>query len=448
MIAKGKSISHGAAMMEYAAGREKAEFLCSNHLDLDFEDTFGIMPDSVWSSFKLHAMRHSPIENSVIRFELSPTREQSKDFTDDDWKTLVCDFMEVMDSIKMVRLKDKKGEWREVPVKPTNLKGSQSIAFKHLNTDDPHLHFLVNRIDENGNINDDAFLLNRAFMAAQIINKRRGWQDTLERSEEIKDSIKNTMYDVLRSLEEFTWDKFKEAMEAEGLIIKEKRDSESKVVSYRVHYVGQKNEYKASDIDRKLTAAHIKATWEEIHDEYEKEDGFKDPLELIINKLDPFFDDTGRHEQNNSPFMFEPAEVVEMIPPQTLNDIDEKNHHHIQFRFYECDFDVKRSIESIIQGELKTFVSEEKESATDEYQSFLNNKFDNDNAFKIALLLFANYVDAATSMSDSIGGGGSTTTGGWGKKDDEDEEWARRCARQAVKMCKPWYLNKKKGLGI
>jgi len=52
-------------------------------------------------------------------------------------------------------------------------------------------------------------------------------------------------------------------------------------------------------------------------------------------------------------------------------------------------------------------------------------------------MLFVGYIDAATSMSESIGGGGSSCTSDWGKKDDDDEEWARRCARLAVKLCKP-----------
>lgn len=53
-----------------------------------------------------------------------------------------------------------------------------------------------------------------------------------------------------------------------------------------------------------------------------------------------------------------------------------------------------------------------------------------------ALLLFAGYLDAATSMAASSGGGGSET-GGWGRNKDEDElEWARRCAGMANSMCK------------
>ena len=55
----------------------------------------------------------------------------------------------------------------------------------------------------------------------------------------------------------------------------------------------------------------------------------------------------------------------------------------------------------------------------------------------VAMLLFMNYLDAATSMSESSGGGGSPGSG-WGRdKDDDDREWARRCAMQANTLCKP-----------
>lgn len=447
MIAKGKSISHGAAMMEYAAGREKAEFLCANHMDLDFEETFRIMPDCVWASFKLNAMRHSPVKNSLMRFELSPSKEQSDGWTADDWKALVNEFMDVMDSITMVRVKDKSGKWKDIPVKPTNIKGSQNIAFKHRNTDNPHLHFLVNRIDENSSLNDDAFLLNRAFMAAQIINQRRGWQNTLERSEEIKASIKNAIYDVLRSMPEFSWKHFKQAMAAERLIVKEKQDRHENVVNYRVHYDGQKNSYNASAIDRRLTAAHIEATWKDIRGKYEMELLRQKSFSQAGSIPESVFSDHNGASRTDEFFLR--SECGKSQNEQNERAYyDDMLHLHIKYRFHSCDVEIKRSAESLLRNEITKCFLEEKSSATGEYLAFLNEKFDLDKAFDIAVLLFVDYVDAATSMSDSIGGGGSTTTGDWGKKDDEDEkEWIRRCACQAVKMCKPWYLNRRKGVG-
>ena len=64
---------------------------------------------------------------------------------------------------------------------------------------------------------------------------------------------------------------------------------------------------------------------------------------------------------------------------------------------------------------------------------------------KVAMLLFLNYVNAATAMSESYGGGGDAGTG-WGKDKDEDElERARRCAKMANWLCKPIVRRWKRG---
>lgn len=66
-----------------------------------------------------------------------------------------------------------------------------------------------------------------------------------------------------------------------------------------------------------------------------------------------------------------------------------------------------------------------------------NSNATHGDVLKVAMLLFLDYVDAATAMSESYGGGGGTGTG-WGRDKDEDElEWARRCAVKANWLCKP-----------
>ncbi len=71
-----------------------------------------------------------------------------------------------------------------------------------------------------------------------------------------------------------------------------------------------------------------------------------------------------------------------------------------------------------------------------------------ENVINVAMLLFMNYVDAATTVSESCGGGGSTPSN-WGKDKDEDErEWARRCAQHANWLCKPMSRSVRKPKGI
>ena len=61
-----------------------------------------------------------------------------------------------------------------------------------------------------------------------------------------------------------------------------------------------------------------------------------------------------------------------------------------------------------------------------------------------ALLLFAGYVDQATTFAEGHGGGGSSSDMKWGRDNDEDDRaWARRCMMMAHKMIKPTQNNKK-----
>ena len=64
---------------------------------------------------------------------------------------------------------------------------------------------------------------------------------------------------------------------------------------------------------------------------------------------------------------------------------------------------------------------------------------------KTAILLFAEYIDAATTIAAQSGGGGGGATSGWGRDKDEDElSWAHRCAMMANRLCRP---RKKQGYG-
>lgn len=68
-----------------------------------------------------------------------------------------------------------------------------------------------------------------------------------------------------------------------------------------------------------------------------------------------------------------------------------------------------------------------------------------ENVLNVAMLLFMNYVDAATTVAESCGGGGGTSSD-WDKDKDENErERARRCAQHAKWLCKP--IKRSKGYG-
>ena len=77
--------------------------------------------------------------------------------------------------------------------------------------------------------------------------------------------------------------------------------------------------------------------------------------------------------------------------------------------------EIPNSVKDIFLNEAQ--VPEDNDTATVE-----KVQLDEVNVAHTAMLLFAGYIDAATSMSESCGGGGgSAPESGWGKKDDEDE---------------------------
>ena len=144
---------------------------------------------------------------------------------------------------------------------------------------------------------------------------------------------------------------------------------------------------------RHLMPSKIEATWARLHGERKSS--------LIPNteqKIRPATVSTEMPQTNR------PAPVIKHYDIST----DEYHHYHVA---------IPEEADEIICKECS--VPDDNPLATIE------------DVQKTALLLFAEYLDGATSMAASSGGGGSDMSG-WGKDKDEDErEWARRCAQMA-----------------
>lgn len=85
MIAQGKAISHGVAAVEYALEKEKAQVVKLHGLPDNIE------PLAMWSRMMQHQHqmmrgRNSsrPITLSALRFDISPTKEETAGWTVDD----------------------------------------------------------------------------------------------------------------------------------------------------------------------------------------------------------------------------------------------------------------------------------------------------------------------------------------------------------------------------
>lgn len=400
MIAKARAISHGANSMRYVVNKDKADII-KLHLLPD-----NVSAESLWSRMLLHQAKFSgeypkAIKNNMIRIEVSPTSEETKGWTNDDWEKLADDFIREFDSIDLSK------EAKRAKDRHTNLRNSQYVVLLHRDSKSGilHLHIDANRIDNDGNINNDHNIHIRAMATANNITKRRGWVQASDISMRNRQEITNACMDALRSMDRFDWKDYVERLKQNGYDVMLQKDSKNVVRGYSIKKGN--STYKSSYLgkSRNLMPSKIETTWENLH-------------KKVLQQ-----EDTDREYQVKKTST--ELQTANNARCRNCNDYQAQNlvHHSINLNYRNYEIDIPSDTNDILMKE----VSLPK-----------NNIFATINDLQqTAVLLFASYLDAATQMSESTGGCGCTPDG-WGRdKDEDDLEWARRCARMANQMCRP-----------
>ena len=262
MIGKASVITHGANAVRYSADKDMAEIVKVNNMPED------ITPSAMWSRmmhlqkfYEAKLSRHHPLKNTSIRIELSPTPEESKGWTIDDWRKLAEDYIKEFDLVDLSKRAKRKS------AASTNLKGSQYVVSLHRDSKSGilHLHINANRIDMTGNVNDAHFIYERAMAAAAKINQQRGWVDASVISQENKDKITLACHEVLRKMSRFDWNIYAAGLAEHGYHVELKRASDGEVKGYTV--AKGNSVYKSSELGkgRKLMPSKILATWRLYH---------------------------------------------------------------------------------------------------------------------------------------------------------------------------------------
>jgi len=249
--------------------------------------------------------------------------------------------------------------------------------------------------------------------AAHAINLRHGWKDPMEiRAEHIQQVTSDCM-DILKSLSHFDWPNYVSLLTKRGYKVKIQRDKEKVVRGYSIKK--DNSSYKSSELGtgRNLMPSKIEDTWKKLHPA-QKPMAVQTPKSLDSKK--PVTDRPSTAQASSS----------QGQPAATSN-----NYRQV---FLIDGKQIQLSIPERVYRELDSNIEVPE-----------NNDDTHGDILKVAMLLFLNYVDAATAMSESYGGGGGTGTG-WGKDKDEDElKWARRCAKMANWLCKPIVRRWKRG---
>lgn len=400
MIAQGEAIAHGAAAIDYSMGKDKAQIVKINDLPDNIE------PLAMWS--RMMQLQHyfmkdkgnrKPIERKALRFEISPTIEESKGWTMQDWLRLAEEFIAVLDRI------DYRPKNKDVKLKNTNIKNSQYVVSLHFDSKSgiPHLHIVANRIDNMGNTNDAHYIGERAAHVANILNEKYGWVQSMQRREENIKQISDDCLTALKEMPHFDWNTYCRMLRNKGYDIQLKKDSIGKVCGYTIRKGN--SIYKSSLLgnSRNLMPSKIEETWRKFHQSSRAEQDSK-----MTSRTESKTESTNvsSTKKSNSSMVYHYSILVD----KQMYEVNIPNH-----------------IQDIFASEFAT-----------------SDDLDISNLAKVAALLFAEYIDTATSIASSGGGGGSPGNR-WGKDKDEDERnWALRCARMAKWLCKPMSRGRKR----
>ena len=414
MIMLAKVVPYGGNAVRYALDKEKAKLVKVNYMPE------GIDPTAIWYMMKHHCQLHQQdrtvgrkLERLMVQFVISPSKEEAANFTMNDWANLQDESLETLDSVGLIPTDMKK----EVK---TNFRNSMNVGGLHSDSKSGtlHLHMDCCRVDLDGNTNDVHDIHKRAMMAAEIINMRHGWKQPKEirdmRREEIVDFCEYT----LQKMQEFDIDFYFKMLRMKGYEVTPRYDKDKKLVGYTIGK--NASVFKASEIGRKFMASQLEATWKKFHPKpaQAKVKPSAPTVTLSSRPVRPTFQTTASSQPK-----VQPSVQPKPTPAKTVFNIDTGSEIKKVW--------IPNSVKDIFFNEAQ--VPEGNDTATVE-----KVQLDEVNIAHTAMLLFAGYIDAATSMSESCGGGGgSAPESDWGKKDDEDERmFARRCLLMAHSMYK------------
>jgi aryl carrier-like protein len=378
MIGQAKAISHGVNLISYISGEtaNKKHPEDIHHV----EDRFlpeGLDAQGIFDMMKLRCK----LRNNVIRIELSPAAEYTRNFTMEDWRDLWHEFIAEFDKQE---LKNKQGK---VFSYKTNLAGSRSSCWLHLDSKSgiPHLHVAVCRCDEEGKTNNDHGIHLRVQRATEAIALKRGWTTAQEKHVDNLARVNADITDVLKTMPKWDWNDFEQRLVSLGYWVHTNPDKNGQIHGYSLQKGNTR--YKASQlgVGRNFMYTKLEATWKSLHPELAQKTVTPDYPSPIASRVEKY----SQWDWN-----------------ATRHDILLGGQPHTVY--------LPEDIEKVLQDEI--------DSRT--YRDW-------DDAQNLAVALFLGAImtkDVAVS-----GGGGGGNDRGWRDPKDEDErEWMRRCAHFAL----------------
>jgi hypothetical protein len=404
MIAKARCVSYGGNALRYSTKKEDAEIVKIHNLPEGLSaTTLWAMMHATQQKFREKLNRHRHLEKTAIKIEVSPSEEETAGWTLEDWVKLADDFIRAFDAV------DLSGKAKRSSAKSTNLRNSQYVVMLHHDSQSGilHLHITASRLDMDGKINDDHCIHERAMRAANQVTKDRNWVQAKTIQEANIRQIYKDCISILDQMDSsFSWERYEQNIRSLGYGIEFRRDSNDQITGYTI--LKGNSRYKSSILgsSRDLTPTRILDTWKELHpgrSESQKPNSQPETPQVVAPKRTKL--------PQPKP---EEKKPVKPIPAKILQKIT------VGYKEYPVEIP-------------ETVFNFFKENA-DVPEDTLWTK--QEHILQTSMLLFAGFVDGATTIADNCGGAGSSATDDWGKKkpDEDDMAFAKRCLERARQL--------------
>ena len=404
MIAKARCVSYGGNALRYSTKKEDAEIVKIHNLPEGLSaTTLWAMMHATQQKFREKLNRHRHLEKTAIKIEVSPSEEETAGWTLEDWVKLTDDFIRAFDAV------DLSGKAKRSSAKSTNLRNSQYVVMLHHDSQSGilHLHITASRLDMDGKINDDHCIHERAMRAANQVTKDRNWVQAKTIQEANIRQIYKDCISILDQMDSsFSWERYEQNIRNLGYGIEFRRDSNDQITGYTI--LKGNSRYKSSILSssRDLTPTRILDTWKDLHP------GRTESQKPVSQPETPQVVAPGRSKlPQPKP---EEKKPVKPIPAKILQKIT------VGYKEYPVEIP-------------ETVFNFFKENA-DVPEDTLWTK--PEHILQTSMLLFAGFVDGATTIADNCGGADSSATDDWGKKkpDEDDMAFAKRCLERARQL--------------
>ena len=427
MIAKATAISHGINALRYITGEsahkkhpEKIHHIATYWFDGAYSAR------SMLEAIKFKCADYPRLKNNMIRIEISPAEEYTRDFTDDDWRQLWKEFAATFDNQEITDERTGK-----IVSPKTYIARSKATVWLHRDSASgiPHLHAAVCRVDEFGNLNNDHQIHLRAQRAAERIAKRRGWATANDKHfDHVRQASEDCKY-VLEAMSHWSWDNYVMLLGKKGYDVRQRRDSNGILHGYTLRKGNVV--IKASELrGRAFTVSRLEYTWRKLYAQ-KNADTVVQKTSRTSMAANTYAARTSRTQDEHTRQTQMPAtpQVVATLmqqpaPTPKLNYatlID-----YTQYRAGTTSYMLER------EGKQQRFYIPEK------VMEFFDNEFDYretancEELTNLAVALFIGMTGGPASVP-SGGGGGSSADNNWGRdKNEDDLRWAHRCAKAAT----------------